>query len=1035
MNNWHRKQQSYFKNTEIPIANYRADAVLNNMVFEFQDKHIMTKEEINRKNTIYKSHHYIPVWILNMNYRMIIKDDHNIKCNNFIDEYVNCENLFLSHNNQIIIPSQPVAMSEKSFYNYIKIHKCLPPKSEFKSLPKKIRYPFELKYQQYGAGGGKTYGIIKDIVKQMQSIKDFNVIILTKVHTAKSEIRKKLIEDFHPKNIIEKSPQGGKYYEFHLNGGCCVIATIDSFLYNVIDKDYLSNTHSQNIFRELANGLEDENKLSSNVIFKNIPIIKSKVYIDEAQDLSKEYICLIKAVSRMYGAEFILVGDVWQSLYDINNLYYTIIKNPPKNCKITRLNPDMKYYCRRFHNINLATHHNDKFYNNQQFMQSCNNMGLTSLRQLIETENIKFDSNEKLQDEYVIENPVSEDYVNDPDVAISNDKNSRIPIKVINKEKYQELENLIINIFKSIPSSNPQDWCIICPFMKGNYVAHQLVNTINTYWHSIKNVNDSLLLCKLYSSENGQPIKIEGEDRENKTLMMTIHASKGQTFKYVICLGCQYDYIKVYPQCCKSKNLFYWSMINVAWTRASHNMFIINYKSNSRELYYTSPREEDFEANNERIINILNKVSWYKDYENKYKLQSKQSCSTNILIDNNYQTLRYHIISSLMKFRLSYVHGSGQIYAKMLSYAEKGFLFCNNTKEFMSAARDFVKDIASKPIPLYDYTKYYPNAMKRIKEVCKMYKELAQVKDNNDEVKMFKDKINKDISILLIWGYLMFQRNGNVYKQNDYQTLCEALELISTGSASLNKNITNYMYKVQQIIRQTFNTIGNMEKIGFSNTSYPFTWSINKPNTIYSPNVFMVPLLNKNRNESKSHFGDMDENIKCAILNPINTDLNFINFDAEVLKALIVFVCIKAETNQEKKLILIAPSNDPNNVVIEFDFRGQINQHDYETILKYIKDTCVTNNMELGYHISNVINSKINSPLISSYELNQIVVSVKEDKELKKDNFVIKILNNLEGVIVLLQSCKAEDAKEFIKTNVEKQIEYVIMSSKTSYAK
>ena len=32
---WHKHQKDYFKNTEINVCNFRADAVENNFVFEF----------------------------------------------------------------------------------------------------------------------------------------------------------------------------------------------------------------------------------------------------------------------------------------------------------------------------------------------------------------------------------------------------------------------------------------------------------------------------------------------------------------------------------------------------------------------------------------------------------------------------------------------------------------------------------------------------------------------------------------------------------------------------------------------------------------------------------------------------------------------------------------------------------------------------------------------------------------------------------------------------------------------------------------
>ena len=1026
-NEWHKKQQSYFDNKEVSIAKYRADAVYDKFAFEFQDKHIMTKDDIDDKNEAYEDNGYTPVWILNMNNRMMITIKHDIKCNGFIDDYKDCENLFLSYNDQIIFYKNSRAMDEDAFYKYIKEYHALPSDSCYE-IPKVIRYPFELKYIQYGAGGGKTYGIVEDTVKQMESVEGFNVIILTKVHTAKSEIRKKLLEDFKRESLIDKSSKNGKYYEFRLNSGCLVIATVDSFLYNVLDKKYLSNTHSQQMFNALAKSLKDENKLSANILFKTIPIIKSRIYIDEAQDLHKDYFYLIRAVSKLYGTEFILVGDIFQSIYDVHNLYYCIINRLyEESYNVIRLKPNMKYICYRFRNIFLALHHNKEFYHNAEFIQYCKNMGLIDLWQLIETEGVNFNSNCELDDEYILGDPIEHIDICDPESTLV-----AIRSQILNEDKYQELEDTIIKIFESVPSSNPQDWCIICPFMKKNLAAHQVVNTANEYWHKkFPDIDKNTMICKLYSSENGEPIKIEDDDRKHKTLIMTIHASKGQTFNYVICLGCQYEYIKIYPQCyCSKNNLFYISMINVAWTRASHRMFIVNYKLDSRNLRYRQPYDGDFDASDERVVSILNKINWYKDYEDIYKLNDQIASSNHVLIDNNYQTLRYHIITSLMKFRLSYVHGSSSLYAKIVDYAKGGFIFCKTTKEFMHAAKEFVNRGAKdppKPMPLYDYSEYYPNAMNCIRYVCHLYSELSK-NINFDSISKFKEKIyksgEKDISRLLVWGYMMFQQNGNIYKQNDYQTLCEVLELIRKP----NDEIYRYVDVVTKHIDQEYTKFRKTQKIGFSNISHPFIWSMRKPHTIYGPSIFMIPLLNVDKECRKLYFGDMDEKVDYVILNPTNSELNFINFDSEVLRALLAFVCIKAETNQEKKLILVVPSKNTDEMIIEFDFRDQIDKDDYEYLLEYIKKTCLDVNKELGNRISDAILDRISISSLSPKDLCQILLCMISDEKLKTDDFTNKVLealiNNIEDWA--LQSYKIEDIKTFIRDNVPRKIESII---------
>ena len=69
---WHKHQKSFFVITEKAVGNKRADAIANNVAFEFQDKHDINKEEIDLKEDIFSDNGYQTAWILNMNHRAII---------------------------------------------------------------------------------------------------------------------------------------------------------------------------------------------------------------------------------------------------------------------------------------------------------------------------------------------------------------------------------------------------------------------------------------------------------------------------------------------------------------------------------------------------------------------------------------------------------------------------------------------------------------------------------------------------------------------------------------------------------------------------------------------------------------------------------------------------------------------------------------------------------------------------------------------------------------------------------------------------
>ena len=63
MTEWHRLWQSNFDETEIRIGNRWADAVVSNIVLEFQHSKISDKN-IRERNLNYKEHGYTVYWIV-----------------------------------------------------------------------------------------------------------------------------------------------------------------------------------------------------------------------------------------------------------------------------------------------------------------------------------------------------------------------------------------------------------------------------------------------------------------------------------------------------------------------------------------------------------------------------------------------------------------------------------------------------------------------------------------------------------------------------------------------------------------------------------------------------------------------------------------------------------------------------------------------------------------------------------------------------------------------------------------------------------
>ena len=1046
---WHKHQKTYFSDTEIAIGNHnkRADAVLGKYAFEFQDKHDMTEQEIMEKDFKFAEEDYTTVWILNMdNHALLIENTLRID-DSFVEKYISNpgRNVFYSYHENIFHKNNlEKCMPEANFYE--SFNDGIPTEDMFTNVLKEEVFPFILKYQQQGAGSGKTYSMVQQALELMEE--GNNVILLTKVNVAKNEIREKFINNFMTKEKYKSisgdtdlTQSSKKYYKLRFNG-TAVIATVDSFLYNFSDKSKFKNIYSTNFFAELAKTLPYN--LAPALMYKEVPIIKSTVFVDEAQDLHKNYLELFREISKRFGAQIILIGDIWQSLYHIDNLYNEVILHHSSNVQIERIHSDDKYICRRFHNKELMLFVNKHIHENAEFKKFISFRGYAQLYQPIYDISEDHSKSSEIPEPILVEEPIK--LVSFPE---SDGTEGSAPI--LDSEKYEKFEEAIFGIISSIPNTYPQDWVIITPIIKTNITIQQLAIGLDEYWHKQypNELDANKPYVKLYSSENGQPIVITKEDNDAKTKIMSIHAVKGKTYKYAIAIGCQKETLKAFPIMMNEKALFYWSALNVAYTRAQEKMFIVEYEHESREFKYRCPNIEDFNVNDSRIISILEKNEDYIKLRDMYKNTENASSSSGV-VDMNYHSLRYDSVLALCEILIQYGNydrsdgKAKQLTVSRFDAYENGFEFISSPKVFIHKMDAYMenkrKNRKNNPLPMYDHSNYYPNAMKLIKKVCDDLEKLGKErKTATKNVYIYVNNLLKLVSTgksfkeLLILGNLLY-RIKHYYTSYTYTTLCEFLEYGDNNTEQM-KMVKSYMNKLHRIVNKSIsNIVKETEYIGYTNTPCPFPFkSLNYPKTAYKYDMFMVPLHKQtSSNDKKPHYASMSETSEFVISYPINQSLGFLNFDAFMTERLIIYAMIRLETGQEKKIVTFIPAESAdkeNNVVIMTDFCGKISSEDYKYILNWVLDTCYNVNANTIVNLTDKIYKGIpqimnHKDSLSLRQSVRVAIDIIRNDRNNVDDFYSTLLTKVRDDVDMLVNYN--DMKSFIEKSIENNIKSLI---------
>tara|TARA_B110001452_G_scaffold200046_1_gene170004 strand:- start:1017 stop:4112 length:3096 start_codon:yes stop_codon:yes gene_type:complete len=414
-------------------------------------------------------------------------------------------------------------------------------------------------YQQ-GAGNGKTYGIWRSII---ENVDRKTYIIVTKQHSAKTVIYEELKdqkkrfengEEHHIEFITNENQQNThshfviKYTHKKSKRECVVIiGTIDSLCYNLTD----SNTNGSNFFKSIIDNIKENGatKIKEGyLIFGGQRIQLSKeceIWIDEVQDLPENYLYAMLKLMYETSCYINVVGDKLQSLEYSDNFLTNIIKEGLPNIEIdekTHINKN-----RRIKVTNMGNKINE--------LIDFNRFNLPIIE--CDTEIPKENNKEPIK---IIESPTI--YANDTD-----------------DNKVSDFCDKIIHLYKDEVETNnysPNDFLIISPIMKSNIIAEELQTKIQEYWSN--KYNDDEYIQYVYLHKHTEGTVINTSDSINATRIMSIRSSKGDGRNVVFVLNINEESLKLVSN--NEIGLVYESHLHVALTRAKKQIYFGLVKNN-----------------------------------------------------------------------------------------------------------------------------------------------------------------------------------------------------------------------------------------------------------------------------------------------------------------------------------------------------------------------------------------------------------------------------------------------------------------------
>ena len=582
-------------------------------------------------------------------------------------------------------------------------------------------------FHQQGAGNGKTFGIWKSI---LENIDRKTYIVVTKQHTAKVVIYEELIDQiqrfkndenpFHIKNLTDYSEKNTeKHYVIKfthkqsLRECKVIIGTIDSFCYNLSHSNSKGSEYFKGIVDNIAN--KGATKIKNGYIYfggQYIQLSKEcELWIDEVQDLPVNYLQAMIKLMYETSCYINVVGDKLQSLEFENNFLTSIEKEGLPNINVDIKEPKNKN--RRIQVTNKAEYINNlvNFEKYKLPKIECDN----KIKKTINLEPIK-----------IINSPII--YANDTD-----------------DEKVNNYCNLIMeNYIFEVETNNylPENFLIIFTIMVKNIIAGELQSRIQEYWSNKYNNSNYIQYVHLHKHTEGSVINTK--DSINSTRIMSIRSAKGDGREVVFILGVTEDSLKKVSN--KEKGLVYESHLHVALTRSKKQIYFGLVKNNDDiHKRFGETGYVEYLPNISKNIN-LNKITELIDKNKLIELLDENNIlPENILKEEinippkeqvdwgyhciKYQTFYYKIILNIINNRLNNLSkDNSQLFIK-LKIISKYEIKEYNVNEFYK----FLKEYQYKNLPhlplcnLSNNTEYQKNYYNIIKSAMIKVKKALKI--------------------------------------------------------------------------------------------------------------------------------------------------------------------------------------------------------------------------------------------------------------------------------------------------------------------
>lgn len=564
----------------------RVDACINNKTLEFQHSEILYDEVVDRCND-HTLNGYQIMWIIDCTDDSIslINLSNGFYLLKFLknewkySSFTYCKYIYLDCGEEIFriqpkyVKSSMIYVGEyKTKKEFIKELKNDNLMWKSKKIPQCNIY-----FNQRGAGCGKTYESVQ-LINNDNFLEKNVYIYLTKMHSVKEVIYKELMEQKENGKLshilIEKDRDHliNKQYKItftrNITESKCkiIIGTIDAFMIRLGDTSHNENDYFYGIIKSIKNDYAIDSK-DINFGGENLKLCKETiVIIDEAQDLSPDY---VQAIAKLMGSthfDTYIIGDKLQSIWDENNVFTFLENNDfPHPIKIHRFNG--KNHVRRFHN--------------QHFMTLVNNIIDFDKYNLPKITNICNSKCNYHHDDNIIPYNIFElpkIYNNKED---NNTKNIQ---KIINK--------ITDYVEKEVNDNNylPHNFMFIFPYLKKNYLANNIESKLQDYWVSKfqdewynknivkknkywkKNWKENKYFQYIYFHKSSEGRSINLKESEHSTRILSIHASKGTGCEVVFLLGISEQSLHFYTNVTGS--LQYDSLLHVAITRQKMKLYV-----------------------------------------------------------------------------------------------------------------------------------------------------------------------------------------------------------------------------------------------------------------------------------------------------------------------------------------------------------------------------------------------------------------------------------------------------------------------------